>query len=41
MKARCAVHAVAIEQRDRRIAKSRRLIDERLGQRGGFEKAEG
>ena len=41
MKPRRAVHAVGIEQRQRRIAERGRALDERLGQRGALEKAEG
>jgi hypothetical protein len=41
VKAGGAVDAVAIEQRHRRIAKQRRAVDERLGQAGGPEEAEG
>ena len=38
MKTRRAVDAVAIEQRERRIAERRRAVDERFGQRGAVEK---
>ena len=38
MKPRRAVHAVAIEQRERRISERRRALDERFGQRGAVEK---
>ena len=41
MKPRRAVDAVAIEQRERRIAERGRAIDERFGQRGAVEKGEG
>ena len=41
MEARRAVHAVAIEQRQRRVAVIRRLVDQQFRQRGRFEKAEG
>ena len=41
VKARRAVHAVAIEQRERGIAERRRAIDERFGKRRALEKAEG
>ncbi|HTI38096.1 MAG TPA: hypothetical protein VL484_11075 [Vicinamibacterales bacterium] len=37
---RSAVHAVAIEQRERRIAERRRALDEGLGQRRAVEKGE-
>ena len=40
VKARRAVDAVAIEQRERRIAELRRAIDERFGQRRALQKAE-
>jgi hypothetical protein len=36
-----AVDAVAIDERHRRVAQLRRTIDERFGQRGSLEKAEG
>jgi len=38
MEARRAVDAVAIEQRQRRVAERRGALDERLGQRGAVEK---
>jgi hypothetical protein len=38
MKPRRAIHPVAIEQRERRIAELRRAIDERLGQGRPIEK---
>ena len=41
VKARRAVDAVAIEQRERRIAERRGAVDERFGQRGAVEKREG
>ena len=41
VKARRAVDAVAIEQRERGVAEIGRAIDERLGQRRALEKAEG
>src|SRR2546426_10142363 len=41
VKARRAVHAVAIEQCERGIAERRRAIDERFGKRRALEKAEG
>ena len=41
MKAGGAVHAVAIEQRQRRIAEIGGAIDEGLGQRRALQKAEG
>src|SRR4029453_4010071 len=41
MKARRARDAVAIEQRDRRIAERRGSIDERFRQRCGTQEAEG
>jgi hypothetical protein len=41
VKARGAVDAVAIEQRQRGIAEVGRAIDERLGERRALEKAEG
>jgi hypothetical protein len=37
MKTRGTVDAVAIEQRQRRIAQCHRALDERLGQRGAAE----
>jgi hypothetical protein len=40
MKARRAVHAVAIEQRERGVAEHRRAIDERFGKRRALKKAE-
>ena len=41
VKARRAVDAVAIEQRERRIAELGGAIDERFGQRRALEKTEG
>jgi hypothetical protein len=41
VKAGCAVHAVAIEERDRAVSEIGRTVDEHLGQRGSLEKAEG
>jgi hypothetical protein len=41
VKARRAVDAVAIEQRQRGIAEIGRPVDERLGERRALEKAEG
>ena len=41
VKARRAVDAVAIEQRQRGVAEIGRAIDERFGQRRALEKAEG
>ena len=41
MESRRAVHAVGVEQRDRRIAERRRALDERFGQRRTLQKAEG
>jgi hypothetical protein len=41
MEAGGAVDAVAIEQRHGRVAEHRRTVDERLGQSGGPEEAEG
>jgi hypothetical protein len=41
VKARRAVHAVTIEERESGIAQLRCAVDERLGQRGGLEKTEG
>ena len=41
MEARRAVDAVAIEQRQRRVAEIGRAIDERLRERRALEKAEG
>jgi len=40
MKSRRAIHAVGVEQRDRRIAERRRALDERFGQRRALQKAE-
>jgi hypothetical protein len=41
MKARYAIDAVAVEQRDRPVAEIGRPIDQRFGQRGALKKAEG
>jgi len=41
MKARRAVDAVAIEERERRIAEGRGAFDERFGERGAVEKGKG
>jgi hypothetical protein len=41
MNPRRTVDAVAIEQRERRVAEFRRALDERFGQRGALKKAEG
>jgi hypothetical protein len=41
MKPRRAVHAIGIEQRQRRVAERRRALDECFGQRGALKKAEG
>ena len=41
VKARRAVDAVAIEQRERRIAERRGAVDQRFGQRGAVEKRKG
>ena len=41
MEARRAVDAVAIEQRERRIAELGGALDERFGQRRALQKAEG
>jgi hypothetical protein len=40
VKAWCAVHAVAIEQRDRSVAERRRALDERFRKRCALKKAE-
>jgi hypothetical protein len=37
---RGAVHAVAIQQRERRVAERRRALDERFGQRCALQKTE-
>jgi hypothetical protein len=36
-----AVHAISIEQRQRRVAERRRTLDERFGERGALEKRKG
>jgi hypothetical protein len=41
VEARRAVDAVGVEQRERGIAERRRALDERFGERGALEKAEG
>jgi hypothetical protein len=41
MESRRAVHAIGIEQRNRRIAERRRTVDECFGQRSALQKAEG
>jgi hypothetical protein len=41
VKTRRAVHAVAIEQRQRGISQRRRALDERFRQRRRIEKTEG
>src|SRR3954466_11032680 len=41
MEPRRAIHAVAIEERERRVAERRGAIDERLGQRRAVEKGKG
>ena len=41
MKARNAVHAVAIEERDGGVAERRRAVDERFRKRRALQKAEG
>jgi hypothetical protein len=41
MKSRNPVHAIPIEQRNRRIPELRGAVDERFGQRGAVEKRKG
>src|SRR5437762_2878369 len=41
MKTWCTINAIAIEQRERRIAEFGGAIDERFWERGALEKAEG
>jgi len=40
VEARRAVHAVPVEQRERRVAEIGRAVDDRFRQRGAFQKAE-
>jgi hypothetical protein len=41
MESRRPIHTVGIEQRERRVAERRGSLDERFGERGALQEAEG